>query len=221
MITMIYIVMNWYLLFFTVDSTSVLASFLGPILGLLDQGGVLIWPLLLMSTVSLAIIIDRIFFWSAISHTNSIEKIVTLLRNNSVDEINKLLKNRSDPYIYLVNYLLKYGTTDSIALEAVEYIRPKLDRWLITLSSIITAAPLVGILGTVVGIIDSFGVLSNQDATGDPSAVAEGISVALITTAFGLIISLMTFFPYMIFKEKRNQAIGWIEVIIAAAKEKS
>ena len=89
------------------------------------------------------------------------------------------------------------------------------------MSSIITAAPLVGILGTVVGIIDSFGVLSNEQATGDPSAVAEGISVALITTAFGLIISLMTFFPYMIFKEKRNQAIGWIEVIIAAAKEKS
>jgi biopolymer transport protein ExbB len=72
-----------------------------------------------------------------------------------------------------------------------------MDRFMASLSTIITAAPMLGILGTVTGIITSFDLLSGGQAMVDPRAVSGGISEALVATASGLVVALISLFPFM------------------------
>ena len=88
-----------------------------------------------------------------------------------------------------------------------------------TLSTIITAAPLLGILGTVIGIIQSFNLLGVQETLTDPRTVSTGIAEALLTTALGLVVALVTLFPYMIFRSHVERSIGRMESLIAAAQQ--
>jgi biopolymer transport protein ExbB len=111
------------------------------------------------------------------------------------------------------------GVSDAVAAEAIEDERHRLDRFMVTLSTIITAAPLLGILGTVLGIIQSFELLGGKSTLTDPTAVAGGIATALLTTAFGLVVALVTLFPYMAFKGQVGHALGRIEAMVAAAQE--
>jgi hypothetical protein len=90
---------------------------------------------------------------------------------------------------------------------------------MVSLSTIITAAPLLGILGTVTGIIKSFNLLGEQSALTDPRNVAGGIAEALLTTALGLVIALVALFPYMIFRGQSDRSVGRMESLIAAAQE--
>ena len=87
------------------------------------------------------------------------------------------------------------------------------------LSTIVTASPMLGILGTVTGIIQSFELLGGSQSIIDPNDVSGGIAEALITTAAGLIIALMALFPYMIFRTQSERALGRFEAIVTAAKQ--
>ena len=91
-----------------------------------------------------------------------------------------------------------------------------------------TAAPMLGILGTVTGIIRSFAAVGAQAAGGagaegptDPTLVADGIAQALYTTAFGLLIAIVTLFPYVIFRARIDRALGRLELLAAAGMEES
>ena len=124
------------------------------------------------------------------------------------------------PYGHIAQLLIKEGATDAVAVEAMEAQRPKIDRFMGSLSTIITAAPLMGILGTVVGIIRSFRILGGGEGDlTDPSVVSLGIAEALLTTALGLVVALITLFPYMIFKGQVDRAIGRVESLVAAAQQ--
>ena len=81
---------------------------------------------------------------------------------------------------------------------------PKTARGLVVVSTIITAEPMLGILGTVTGIMQTFGALSGADGAANPMAATRGIGEALITTAAGLIASLILLFPYNVIEDKAN-----------------
>ena len=130
-----------------------------------------------------------------------------------------LLRGDRSPYAEVARGLMDHGTSDAVAVESVEAQRPRLDRFMVTLSTIITAAPLLGILGTVVGIIQSFRLLSQDTMLSDPREVAGGIATALLTTALGLVVALLTLFPYMLFRSHAGRAIGRMESLIAAAQQ--
>tara|TARA_Y100001970_G_C14203523_1_gene842557 strand:- start:9 stop:683 length:675 start_codon:yes stop_codon:yes gene_type:complete len=217
---MIVIVMFSFLIFMMINIDLQDPSSFGFFSRLFNQGGFLMWPLLGISLLSLTITIERTFFWMRMSQVDWLDQLAIALRNNSKEDLSNLIEEHSSPYIDIVNHLLANGSEDSVVLEIVEQVRPQLDKWLVTLSSIITAAPLVGILGTVIGIIQSFSVLSTGEAIGDPTAVSGGISTALVTTAFGLLIALAAHFPYMAFRLNRDRALSWIEVLVAAAQER-
>ena len=97
-----------------------------------------------------------------------------------------------------------------VAVEAVELQRPKFDRFMVSLSTIITAAPLLGILGTVIGIIVSFDMLGTAGIE-DPRAVTSGIAQALLTTAAGLGIAILSVFPFNYFNSKVENATQLFE----------
>ena len=104
------------------------------------------------------------------------------------------------------------------AREAIEAQRYAIERFQGTLSILITAAPMLGILGTVTGIITSFAAIGEVEG-GDPRLVAGGIAQALYTTAFGLAIAVAALFPYAIFKGFADRALTGLELLAASAME--
>ena len=189
---------------------------------LIDKGGMVMVPLLIMSVVSLCFIVERIWFWVSLHGPGRAKPLARLnqaFRIGNLKTVKKLLPANRSVYDQLSRQLLEHGATDAVAIEAVESQRPRVDRFMTSLSTIITAAPLLGILGTVIGIIKSFNLLGGQQTLADPQMVSVGIAEALITTAMGLVIALLTLFPYMIFKSHVERSLGRMESLIAAAQQ--
>jgi biopolymer transport protein ExbB len=103
--------------------------------------------------------------------------------------------------------------TEGAALAAVEGLRPPIERSASALGVIIAAAPLLGILGTVTGIIQSFDLLGDARAVADPVGVAGGIAEALYTTAFGLTIALIAVFPHAFFRARSERMLARLEAL--------
>lgn len=192
------------------------------IFGLIERGGFVMWPLLVVSVISLAVTLERTWFWARLHssrETARIRKIMRALRNGDRSRAEESLEARGGVYDQLVRRLLEEGPDDSVAMESVEELRSTTERFSSILSTIITASPMLGILGTVTGIIQSFELLGGARTIVDPRDVSGGIAEALITTAGGLVIALATLFPYMIFKAQSDKALGRFEAIVTAAKQ--
>jgi len=95
--------------------------------------------------------------------------------------------------------------------RGLEVAERTMARGMVLLDTIITVAPMLGILGTVLGIIDSFEVLA-QDARPDPIGVTGGIAEALITTALGLVVALCAVLPYNWFRSRIGEALTDLEL---------
>jgi biopolymer transport protein ExbB len=189
---------------------------------LIEKGGYVMVPLLILSIISVALILERCWFWLLMGGRGSmrrIEKLNAVLRRGDTAKAQEIVKRDYSPYGIVAKAMLENGSSDAVAMEAVELQRPRLDRFMVALSTIITAAPLLGILGTVLGIIQSFRLLGEQAVLTDPSDVAGGIAAALLTTALGLIVALVTLFPYMLFRGWSSRSIGRLETVIAAAQQ--
>ena len=188
---------------------------------LIDRGGYVMIPLFIISVISITLILERCWFWFLVGGRGSLTRLNKLnssFRKSDDALARKLVQKDGSPYGEIAKALLDEGASDAVAMGAVEMQRPRIDRFMVALSTIITAAPLLGILGTVIGIIQSFKLLGSQELLTDPTDVAGGIAAALLTTAFGLIIALVTLFPYMLFRGWSSRAIGRIEAMIAAAQ---
>ena len=189
---------------------------------LMDRGGVVMWPLLGLSLVTVTLVFERCWFWVKTNRPTQllrVRRIGELLRKGDTDGVRALVGRDRSVYARVVAMMLdeaddapgEWPTT-----EAVESQRPRLERFMTTLSTIITAAPLLGILGTVTGIIASFRVLAEQATPTDPRSVSQGIAEALLTTAAGLTIALIALFPYNAFRGQIDRTLGRIEVLAAA-----
>jgi len=175
--------------------------------GLIDKGGIIIYPLLIFSLISLTIILERFFVYIRISKQISdklMEDIKMCLKNNKIKEAKALLNVINGPIAKILkkgieNY--KSGPDEmEKEMEEVELEEfPLLEKRLGVLHFIASISPTLGLLGTVTGMIKTFEVLSYN---GDPQQLAGGISEALITTAVGLVISLPSLAAYHYFINK-------------------
>jgi biopolymer transport protein ExbB len=189
---------------------------------LIERGGFVMWPLLTVSVIAVAITLERLWFWSRLNssrETARIRKLLRALRNGDRTRAEECLEEPGGVYDQLARKMLEEGPDDAIALESIEDLRSVTERFSAVLSTIVTASPMLGILGTVTGIIQSFELLGGARTIVDPRDVSGGIAEALITTAAGLIIALGTLFPYMIFKTQSDRALGRFEAIVTAAKQ--
>lgn len=188
-------------------------------------GGWVMWPLLALSVISVAVICERLIFWMMVDRPGRIRWLADLadeLRRGDVAAARSALAADGSPYARVVRTLLRRGVSEPAAMEAIEQHRGPLERFSALLSTVITAAPLLGILGTVTGIIQSFRLLgAASDPSGlpvsDPALVATGIAEALVTTAFGLIVAMVVLFPYVLFRAWADRALGRLESLAAAA----
>ena len=186
-----------------------------------DRGGWVMWPLLALSVVSVALSVERLAYWG-VTHRPGRSRWLALLsgrlRAGDAAGARAIIGRDGSIYGRVVGRLLDRRASDAAIIELIEVERPQIERFSISLSTIITVAPLLGILGTVLGIIDSFQLLGTSGGlASDPSQVADGIAKALITTAFGLIISAFTLFPYAMVRSSASRCIGRLESLGAAA----
>jgi biopolymer transport protein ExbB len=175
------------------------------------------WPLLLCSILSLTLIIERTIYWVKERRKRDgqvIEEILHLAEAGNFEKAIELSNRSFDVGGRVLMEGLRgrdYGVRESLEIAA----RTEIDRmkWGMTvLDTIITLAPLLGILGTVLGIIESFDVLGKMGIE-NPRAVTGGIAQALITTAAGLFVAIMTLIPFNIFVNKVEHTTGYLEKI--------
>ena len=177
---------------------------------LFEKGGIVMYPLLACSLVSLTLILERGLFWIREKRRADdciVNDVLELARLRKYEQIKKGTEGAAD---YVVRVLLcglvhrEYSLSKAMEMAALEEIK-RMKKYLPVLDTIITAAPLLGILGTVIGIIHSFDMLGRAGIQ-DPQAVTSGIAQALITTAAGLLIAIFTLFPYNYFMSKVEKA---------------
>jgi len=179
---------------------------------LIERGGPVMWPLGALSLVGLTLIFERAWFFAVTNNgarRRRMTQIAKHLRQGQAAAAVAMSNNDDSIYGDLVRQLTAEKATDAAATDAVERQRPKLERFMPTLGTIITAAPMLGILGTVLGIIQSFDFLSQRAA--DPLLVSGGVARALITTASGLVISLVVIFPYNFFRARIRDRLDSLE----------
>ncbi len=185
---------------------------------LMFKGGVIMWPLLACSIVALAVVFERLLFWMLIGirkNQSLINRIFTLTEEGDFDSAIK--EGEASPC--LVCRILtaglahrNYGLVQSLEAAATQEIE-KMKRNLSVLDTIITLAPLLGILGTVSGIIISFDLLGEAGIE-DPKAVTGGIAQALITTATGLTIAIIALLPYNALTRKVEKVTRHLEQLV-------
>ncbi len=185
-----------------------------------------IWPLLLASIIAVALIIERLVALrrAKVLPGGLLQRVIAEYRQGGVNEamLNRL-EDESPLGRVLSAGLRNVGSSREIMREAIEEagggVAHELERYLTTLGTIASISPLMGLFGTVVGMIEIFG---SQSPTGtNPMQLAHGISVALYNTGFGLVIAI----PGMIFWrhfralvngfviEMQQQAVRLVEVL--------
>jgi biopolymer transport protein ExbB len=174
---------------------------------IIQAAGWPIWPLLLASVIAVALIIERSISLQArrITPPGLLEQVGALYRRQGVNaEVLDKLGRDSPLGAVLAAGLRNHRSSRYVMKEAIEEtgraVAHDLERFLTTLGTIATAAPLLGLFGTVIGMIEIFG---SQSPTGtNPQQLAHGISVALYNTAFGIAISIPSLIFYRHFKNK-------------------
>lgn len=185
------------------------------------KGGWVMVPVFICSVFSLAIIIERIFFYLSVRFNVLfiVSQILEMTRQNKIDDAVKICEKNA---FYLTNILkaglLRYEEPRETVKEAMEdaslYELPKLEKNLNFLSTIAHVSPLIGLLGTVVGLVKCFYVIQQKTSTAglvNPSDLAGGIYEALITTVGGLCVAIPTYIAYNFFVHKVNLSVLAVE----------
>ncbi len=184
-------------------------------LELFRNGGPVMYPLLLCSIISLSVIIERTFFWIGVGmrrNQNLVNEVLELSRKGDWEAVRKRAAGSRN---YVVRVLIsgilhrEYSLIKAMESAADEEIS-RMRRFMSILDTMITVAPLLGIFGTVLGIIESFDMLGSVGIE-HPKAVTGGIAQALITTASGLGIAIVCVFPYNYFNSRIEHAARIIE----------
>jgi biopolymer transport protein ExbB len=179
------------------------------------QGGPIMYPLLFCSLLSLTVIIERGIFWIREKRSRdrrSLDMFMTLVEENNLDGAKEVVQSTNDFVIrVMVCGILhrEFSLRDALQMRADEEIA-RMKRYLPVLDTMITLSPLLGILGTVIGIIYSFQMLGTLGVE-HPRLITVGIAQALITTAFGLIIAIFSLIPYNYFLSKVEKAALEVE----------
>jgi len=179
------------------------------------KGGPVMYPLLGCSILALTVIIERIFFWireDLRRDQTLVDNVLEFCQKGNWAAVREKVAGSKDFVIrILVSGILHREFSMGKAMEtaASDEIK-RMRRYLGVLDTMITVAPLLGIFGTVIGIIMSFELLG-AGGIEHPEAVTAGIAQALITTASGLGIAILSVFPYNYFNSRVENAALAIE----------
>lgn len=163
------------------------------------KGGVMMWPILICSMLALAIFLERLIRFSRMRSRGAglAEKVIRLLRNGEIKAAEEKALDSHSPMGRVLAQAIRFRDRDRETLETVlshateEEIR-RMSSYLQGLATIGNIAPLLGLLGTVMGMIKAFMVIQQMGGKVNAAVLAGGIWEAMLTTAFGLAVALPT-----------------------------
>lgn len=183
----------------------------------LMKGGVIVWPMLFLA---LAATLVALFKWIEISRVPmasimDLSRVLRFLKESKPEQALAHARSISGPAGELLTAAVEHAEEQKEYIEEVLYERmlvtkPRLERWLPFLSLTAVASPLLGLLGTVTGMISTFNMIS-LFGTGDPRTMSGGISEALITTKVGLCIAIPALLVHAILNRKAKTVLGSME----------
>ncbi|MGB0910271.1 MAG: MotA/TolQ/ExbB proton channel family protein [Nitrospirales bacterium] len=181
-------------------------------LHMLLAGGWMMVPIVLCSVLGVAIVFERLLYFRGIGKTNEADHMIALSEEGKFTDALALAEQQSLPLLrVLAAGIMKRGETPEKAMEATGLAELALmKRGLTVLDTIITLGPLLGLLGTIVGMIDSFGIMA-ESGLGQPHAVTGGVAEALICTAAGIFVAVTTLIPYNYLQAKVERETARIE----------
>ena len=178
------------------------------------------WPLLVLSIISLACIFERFLFWITLKKQNNL--LINYILENYEDTkkselfIQKLKSKDKNPYAKLTIQILNFKSTNLQEFnECINSLLSSIDNNLNKYGNIfgltINISPLLGLLGTVIGLMNSFKFIDIGNVGSNAKEVTGGISEALVSTAYGLIIAIFTIVFLSYFNACRNNEMFLIE----------
>jgi biopolymer transport protein ExbB len=196
------------------------------VLDIINAAGWPIWPLIFASIIAVAIIFERL--WTLRSNIIAPDNLLLeaqkmITKDGIKKEAIQSLQNHSMLGEIFASALNNYNSSSEIIKEAIEEtgraVNHKLERYLSTLATIATVAPLLGLFGTIIGMVELFGSFTSSGH--DVAIFARGISIALYNTAGGIVVAVPAMIAYRFFRSKidnlviemEQQAIKLVEVI--------
>lgn len=190
-------------------------------LSLIQAAGWPIWPIIIASIVAMGIIVERMWTLrlSVISPKELLPRVLNEYKRNGVNpEMIARLQQHSPLGEILAAGLKNVKSSREVMKESIEesgrVVAHDLNRYLITLGTIAALSPLMGLFGTLVGMIEIFG--SNSPAGSNPAQLAYGISVALYNAAFGILVAIPSMIFYRYFRSRVDDFV--IEMELQALK---
>jgi biopolymer transport protein ExbB len=168
---------------------------------LFNKGGPVMWPILVISLVGFTVVIERLIFIfrenSAREH-EVVEKILEKVEARDIDGGVEIGRQSRDFVARILTYALsnKDLSLSNAFIRAANQEMTRFNQGLATLDTVITAAPLLGLLGTVTGMMRTFGALGGGDIGAAAGQITGGVAEALIATCCGLFIAVTCLFPY-------------------------
>jgi len=184
-------------------------------INLFIKGGPIMYPLLVCSIIALTVIIERALFWIGEDYRRDqalVNEVLSLAEAGRWETIRTKIGSSKD---YIIRILVagilhrEFSIAKAMETAASDEV-DRMRRYLPILDTIITVSPFLGIFGTVIGIILSFEMLGSAGIE-EPQAVTAGIAQALITTASGLGIAILSLFPFNYFNSRVEKAATTIE----------
>lgn len=183
------------------------------------EGGILMWPILACSVVALAISIERFIVLrrANIDTREFMDTMRQVLRQNRMQEAIEICDETDAPVARIMKAgILKHNRSKEDIREAVEDAGhlevPRLERYLSALATCANIAPLLGLLGTVAGMIRAFAEIQYKEGQVNPSDLAGGINNALVTTAAGLTVAIPTLVLYNYFVSRVENMVLEMEI---------
>lgn len=175
------------------------------------RGGPIMWPILICALVAVAVVGERAFWWmreSGRRDPRKLEQIFAALENNDVDAAKAAAADSDDPVIRVIHHGLEHvGHAHGSLLGALQLAAgielKQAGRFLMVMDTLVTLAPLLGLLGTVTGLMQAFLKIGTAELS--VSGVTGGIGQALIATACGLGIAIVSLIPFNYFSAKVAQ----------------
>lgn len=193
---------------------------------IMSKGGILMWPILATSIVGLAIIIERLIALrrASIDTREFMDTMRQVLRQGRIPEAIEICDETDAPVARIMKAgILKHNRTKEDIREAIEDAGhleiPRLERYMTGLATCSNVAPLLGLLGTVQGMIKCFAEIQHRKGQVNPSDLAEGISNALITTAGGLTVAIPILVVYNYLMSRVDNMVLEMEISSAELVE--
>jgi biopolymer transport protein ExbB len=171
------------------------------------HGGPIMWPILIVSFLAVTVVVERTLFLIRERSTRQeevVEKILEHVENGEIESAVTLGKKSSDYVARILVYALthKEHSLSNAFMRAANKELNRFQQGLATLDTCISAAPLLGLLGTVTGMMATFGALGEGDIGASAGKITGGVGEALIATACGLVIAIIGLFPFNILNSR-------------------